>query len=143
MGWSLDFLKINLGEGYFSVYFSDTDKFRYFDEKKRKDFGDDFLVGLERKDMKFPEFVELIRNWKEGDKRYCFNLSIDFTYIAMLAEFLRVVLFYLHALHNSNLYSLIQLVWFCFKDIPSTSSYRWCWQTYCDRFLRLQLELDQ
>ena len=68
-GWDLDFLRINLGDGLFSVYFSDTDKFRYFDEKKRKEFGDDFLVGLERRDMKFPEFVELIRNWKEGDKR--------------------------------------------------------------------------
>lgn len=69
-GWDLDFLRIHLGDGLFSVYFSDTDKFRYFDEKKRKEFGDDFLAGLERKDMKFPEFVELIRNWKAGDKRY-------------------------------------------------------------------------
>ncbi|XP_067927867.1 hypoxia-inducible factor 1-alpha inhibitor-like [Watersipora subatra] len=69
LGWDLDFLRINLGDGLFSVYLSDTDKFRYYDEKKRKDFGEDFLVGLERRDMKFPEFVELLQNWKEGDKR--------------------------------------------------------------------------
>lgn len=87
-GWDLDFLRINLGDGLFSVYFSDTDKFRYFDEKKRKEFGDDFLAGLERKDMKFPEFVELVNNWKEGDKRYVVELFIIYTHLNLPCAYL-------------------------------------------------------
>lgn len=62
--WNLDYLKDNIGDGNFSVYHSNDHLFRYFDEKKtsKKLSGkSEFLPPMQRIDMKFSEFYDLIK----------------------------------------------------------------------------------
>lgn len=76
LGWDLDFLRINLGDGDFSVYLSDSHKFRYFDEKKAKE-SKTFVPHMQREEMKFCQFYDKIRNWKKGDKRLYLQQALN------------------------------------------------------------------
>ena len=66
--WSLEYLQENLGNGTFSVYESDTHIFKYFDEKKAV-VHKEFRPPTRRREMKFPEFVDKMKNPKPHDKR--------------------------------------------------------------------------
>ena len=64
--WDLEYMKNNLGDGDFSVYESENYKFMYHDEKKYGDGRKDFLAPTHRKEMKFSQFVDII---KDPEKR--------------------------------------------------------------------------
>ncbi len=66
--WTLDYLEDNIGDADFSVYESGSHNFKYFDEKKSSAYAN-FKAPMKRLDLKFPEFVDRIENWKPGDKR--------------------------------------------------------------------------
>jgi hypoxia-inducible factor 1-alpha inhibitor (HIF hydroxylase) len=68
--WNLDYLAQNIGQGDFTVYFSRNHVFKYYDDKKLKEFAIDFTAPTRRVDMKFPEFVRYVKQWKHGDERY-------------------------------------------------------------------------
>ena len=65
--WTLDFLSENIGDDNFTVYESNSHKFKYSDEKRANLKG--FVPQMRRKEMKFKEFAEKLKNWKPGDKR--------------------------------------------------------------------------
>ena len=68
MHWDLDYLEENLGSGDFSVYESDSHKFKYFDEKKAGMIPN-FVPPTRRNEMKFPDFTMHVDQWKPGMKR--------------------------------------------------------------------------
>lgn len=62
-----------MGNGDFTVYVSRNHKFKYFDDKKignGKDNRIDFTPPTKRVDMKLPEFMKRLREWKRGEERY-------------------------------------------------------------------------
>ena len=63
--WDLEYLKARM-TGKYTVIVSNDHKFKYHDEKKLKD---DFEPLTRRVQMKFEDFVDKIRNWKEGEER--------------------------------------------------------------------------
>ena len=67
--WDIDYLSKHIGNGSFNVYFSKNNKFMYYDEK-RADVTKNFVRPMTVKEMKFNEFVELVRSRKDGDDRY-------------------------------------------------------------------------
>ena len=71
--WNLEFLEKNMGDGNFSVYESKTHKFCYYDEKRANLKG--FKPTMKRAEMKFPDFVKRIKEWKPGEKRYEVSLK--------------------------------------------------------------------
>lgn len=68
--WDLDYLKDNIGNGDFSVYSANGHKFLYYDEKKMVN-AKTFKPKSVRQEMKFPEFVEKLRDieQREGEER--------------------------------------------------------------------------
>ncbi|KAK3579440.1 hypothetical protein CHS0354_028240 [Potamilus streckersoni] len=76
--WDLDYLSENMGEGDFTVFLSDTNKFMYFDDKKIENVKD-FKQPTQMIEMKFPEFVTRLRSYKEGDKRLYMQQALNDT----------------------------------------------------------------
>ncbi|XP_065222718.1 hypoxia-inducible factor 1-alpha inhibitor-like isoform X1 [Planococcus citri] len=71
--WDLDYLKERMN-GKYTVIISKDHKFKYHDEKKLKS---DFEPLTKRVQMKFEEFVDKMKNWKEGEERYYFQQVLD------------------------------------------------------------------
>jgi hypoxia-inducible factor 1-alpha inhibitor (HIF hydroxylase) len=69
--WDLDYLEQNLGNGDFSVFLSRNHKFKYFDDKKisPSDSRLDFTPPTRRVDMKLPDFIRKLRQWRRGEER--------------------------------------------------------------------------
>ena len=66
--WTLDFLTENIGDDQFTVYESNSHKFKYYDEKRANLNG--FVPQMRRKEMTFKDFASKLKNWKPGEKRY-------------------------------------------------------------------------
>jgi len=66
--WTLDYLQEHLGDGDYSTYESDSHIFRYFDEKKLQSHKG-YSPPMKRIEVKFPEFVQRVRNYEPGDKK--------------------------------------------------------------------------
>lgn len=66
--WDIDYLNKHMGNGSFNVYFSKNNTFKYYDEKRANSTGD-FMRPTIMKEMKFNEFVELLRSLKDSDER--------------------------------------------------------------------------
>lgn len=75
LAWKLDYLETNIGDGDFSVYTSDTERFLYYDEQKVS-VVENFTEPTKRVEMKFPEFAAKVRNYKAGDKRFVASTSV-------------------------------------------------------------------
>lgn len=58
-----------MGNGDFAVYISRNHKFKYFDDKKA---DKDFTPPTRRVEMKLPDFMKKLKDWKRGDERYSF-----------------------------------------------------------------------
>ena len=78
--WDIDYLSKNMGNGTFNVYFSKNNKFKYFDEK-RADSTKDFVRPTLMKEMKFNEFVDLLKSRKDSDDRYATFFFINFVFL--------------------------------------------------------------
>ncbi|XP_073452690.1 hypoxia-inducible factor 1-alpha inhibitor [Aquarana catesbeiana] len=78
--WDLDYLKDNIGNGDFSVYSANGHKFLYYDEKKMVNFKT-FKPKSVRQEMKFPEFVEKLRDVEQrgGDERLYLQQTLNDT----------------------------------------------------------------
>ncbi|XP_063817490.1 hypoxia-inducible factor 1-alpha inhibitor isoform X1 [Pseudophryne corroboree] len=78
--WNLDYLKENIGNGDFSVYSANSHKFLYYDEKKIVNFKT-FKPKSIRQEMKFPEFVEKLRDieQREGEERLYLQQTLNDT----------------------------------------------------------------
>ncbi|KAF4519900.1 hypothetical protein B566_EDAN008276 [Ephemera danica] len=77
--WTLEYLAHNIGQGEFTVYFSKNHVFKYFDEKKVKDYTGKFNPPTHRLDMKFPEFVRYMKQWKAGNDRPYLQQALNST----------------------------------------------------------------
>ena len=66
--WDLPYLCENLGDGSYSVYESDNHLFKYYDEKKINSHKD-FKPTITRKEMKFQDFSEKLKNSESSKKR--------------------------------------------------------------------------
>ena len=64
--WSPDYLAENIGTNAYSVYFSNTQRFLYYDPKKIIRVSN-FHPPTTREDMTFQDFLNKVRHWKEGD----------------------------------------------------------------------------
>lgn len=75
--WNLDYLEKYMGNGDYTVYLSRNHKFKYYDEKKvaKINNGDitgksiEFVQPTKKVDMKLPEFIKRLKEWKRGDDR--------------------------------------------------------------------------
>ncbi|KAJ1521386.1 hypothetical protein ONE63_003061 [Megalurothrips usitatus] len=87
--WDLDYLEKNMGNGEFTVFISETDKFKFFDEKKLVEIRS--VAGVHVKDrpakeyprpaksttMKIQEFARRLREWKSGDERLYLQQALN------------------------------------------------------------------
>lgn len=67
--WTLTYLEKYMGNGAFTVYVSRNHKFKYFDEKKVNNYKGDFTPPIKKVDMKLPEFIKKLKEWKRGEER--------------------------------------------------------------------------
>lgn len=77
--WTLDYLEQNMGNADYTVFVSRNHKFKYYDEKKMANKGTstngessqgvEFTPPTKKVEMKLPEFVKRLREWKRGDER--------------------------------------------------------------------------
>lgn len=79
--WNLDYLEENMGNGDFTIFVSDKNQFKFFDEKKLAEIAS--VTGAHVKErsrkeyerpakstsMKIREFARRVKEWKEGDER--------------------------------------------------------------------------
>ena len=71
--WNLEYLRDNIGDGENAVYLSENGKFMYFDENRCKGKYVNFQPPTQKLSLTFYEFYELLRSWKEGDKKIYFQ----------------------------------------------------------------------
>ncbi|KAE8591067.1 hypothetical protein XENTR_v10018302 [Xenopus tropicalis] len=78
--WDLDYLEENIGNGDFSVYSANSHKFLYYDEKKMVNFKN-FKPKSSREEMKFPEFVNKLKDIqeRESDERLYLQQTLNDT----------------------------------------------------------------
>lgn len=80
--WTLEYLEHHMGSGDYTVFVSRNHKFKYYDERKiaQKNSKGELLIrgGVEftpptkKVEMKLPQFMRKLREWKKGDERYLF-----------------------------------------------------------------------
>lgn len=79
--WTLDYLEHHMGSGDYTVFVSRNHKFKYYDEKKMAQKnskgeltggGVEFTPPTKKVEMKLPEFMRRLREWKKGDERFVF-----------------------------------------------------------------------
>lgn len=63
-----------MGSADYTVFVSRNHKFKYYDEKKIAKNGEtskgvEFTPPTKKVDMKLPEFIKRLREWKRGDER--------------------------------------------------------------------------
>lgn len=89
--WDLDYLEKNTGDGDFTIFVSNSNKFKFFDEKKLAEIK--AVTGAHLKDrpvkefvrpaksipMKLHEFADRVRNWKDGDERLYLQQALNST----------------------------------------------------------------
>ena len=71
--WNLEYLRDNIGDGENAVYLSANGQFMYFDENRCKGKYVNFHPPIQKLSLTFYEFYELLRSWKEGDKKIYFQ----------------------------------------------------------------------
>lgn len=87
--WSLDYLEQNMGSADYTVFLSKNHKFKYFDDKKVKTTAGSFTPPTKKIDMKLPEFLRRIKEWKIGDEQIYLQQPITNTVgPAMVRDFL-------------------------------------------------------
>ncbi|ESN96481.1 hypothetical protein HELRODRAFT_189263 [Helobdella robusta] len=64
--WDLEYLREHIGDGEFTVYESDSESFKYYDDKK---VIDGFTPPMKQRRMIFSEFYDAIKN-KNRTKKY-------------------------------------------------------------------------
>jgi len=74
LGWSLDYLKENIGNGLFAVYESSNHLFKYFDDKKLSSHSD-FKPQMKRLEMTFTEFCDRLKVPQNDRKRLLFSFE--------------------------------------------------------------------
>lgn len=75
--WTLEYLAQHMGDADYTVFVSRNHKFKYYDEKKianknsngEVNQGVEFIPPTKKIDMKLPEFINKLREWKRGDER--------------------------------------------------------------------------
>ncbi|KAF2888032.1 hypothetical protein ILUMI_18141 [Ignelater luminosus] len=85
--WDIDYLEQHMGNGDFTVFLSRNHKFKYYDEKKmaQKSQNGENVKGVEfspptkKIDMKLPEFIKRLREWKRGDERLYLQQGLNNT----------------------------------------------------------------
>lgn len=85
--WSPEYLEANMGNGDFTVFLSRNHKFKYYDDKKVnfKTSSGEIIKGVEftpptkKLDMKLPEFMKRLREWKHGDERLYLQQGLNNT----------------------------------------------------------------
>ncbi|XP_023932189.1 hypoxia-inducible factor 1-alpha inhibitor-like [Lingula anatina] len=102
--WDLNYLEQHLGDGDFTVYTSDNDKFLYHDEKKMEAVTN-FKPPTKRREMKFPEFVSKIKSWKKGSEKQV-KISNHFPQEEILC-YMYLYFLYSHTLYSGPMHSLL------------------------------------
>ncbi|KAF5300707.1 hypothetical protein FQA39_LY11069 [Lamprigera yunnana] len=78
--WNLSYLEKHMGNGEFTVFFSKNHNFKYYDDKKvGQKSNDDFVPPTRKLDMKLPEFIKRLREWKKGDDRLYLQQGLNNT----------------------------------------------------------------
>ena len=67
--WDLEYLKNNIGNEKYMVFTSRTQKFKYYDDAKIKQYEPDFIPPTKKVYMTFTEFVKKLQDWEPGDDR--------------------------------------------------------------------------
>ncbi|XP_034245361.1 hypoxia-inducible factor 1-alpha inhibitor-like [Thrips palmi] len=89
--WNLDYLEENMGNGDFTIFVSDRNQFKFFDEKKLAEIAS--VTGAHVKDrskkeyerpaksttMKIREFARRVKEWKDGDERMYLQQALNST----------------------------------------------------------------
>lgn len=84
--WNLDYLEKYMGNGDYTVFLSRNHKFKYYDDKKvakinNGDIGKniEFTQPTKKVDMKLPEFLKRLKEWKRGDDRLYLQQGLNNT----------------------------------------------------------------
>ena len=88
--WDIDYLTAKM-PGNYTVILSDDHRFMYYDEKKLETFPD-FTPTTRRVQMKFSEFAEKVRSWKQNEERFFSIIVVLFT----LPYFFRQIFYFMH-----------------------------------------------
>lgn len=84
--WDLDYLKERM-TGKYTVIISDDHNFKYHDDKKLQAYKKDFVPHTKRVQMKLSEFIDKIKQWREGEQRRVEN-GADSLYACLLCSLL-------------------------------------------------------
>lgn len=76
--WDLDYLERHMGDSDFTVFLSRNHKFKYYDDKKVTS-SEDFKPPTKKLDMKLPEFIKRLKEWKKGDDRLYLQQGLNNT----------------------------------------------------------------
>ncbi|XP_018320992.1 hypoxia-inducible factor 1-alpha inhibitor isoform X3 [Agrilus planipennis] len=96
--WNLDYLEKHMGNGDFTVFISRNYKFKYYDEKKilqklpnnETNRGVEFTPPTKMVEMKLPEFIKRLKEWKRGDERLYLQQGLNDTVgPAIVRDFLK------------------------------------------------------
>lgn len=74
-----------MGHGHYTVFVSRNHKFKYYDEKKiskpgeQANNGIDFTPSMKKCDMKLPDFMKKLKEWKRGDERLYLQQGLNNT----------------------------------------------------------------
>ncbi|CAC5402198.1 HIF1AN [Mytilus coruscus] len=76
--WNLDYLHDNIGDGKFMTYFSNSKKFKYYDDKKCPNIKS-FKKPMEQEELTFDEFVKKINKGKSKGQRLYLQQTLNET----------------------------------------------------------------